>query len=42
MSRTKETFTLKSLGVLVILVLCAVYAHAQEGRGLFIGQVTDP
>src|SRR5256885_13249969 len=31
-----------SLGVLVIFVLCAVYAHAQEGRGLFMGQVTDP
>src|SRR5207253_3786291 len=42
MSRTRQISISKSLGVVLVSVLCAAIGHAQEGRGLIIGQVTDP
>src|SRR5256884_9619685 len=41
MSRTLN-LTVKSLAAVFVIALCVTLAHAQEGRGLFIGQVTDP
>jgi len=31
-----------SVGIVLLSLLCASFAHGQEGRGLIIGQVTDP
>src|SRR3989442_554681 len=41
MSRTLN-LTVKSLAAVFVIALCVTLAHAQEGRGLVIGQVTDP
>jgi len=42
MSRTRQSLIFKSLGVLLVSLLCAVFVPAQEFRGLISGQVTDP
>jgi Carboxypeptidase regulatory-like domain/TonB-dependent Receptor Plug Domain len=41
-SRARQSFIMKSLVVVLMSMLCVKFAYAQEGRGLIIGQVTDP
>src|SRR2546425_406647 len=42
MNRTVKGLIVTSLTVGFISLLCVTFANAQEGRGLIIGQVTDP
>src|SRR2546430_8410457 len=42
MNRTVKGLIVTSLTVGFISLLCVTFANAQEGRGLVIGQVTDP
>ena len=42
MNRTVRGLIVTSLTVGFISLLCVTFANAQEGRGLIIGQVTDP
>src|SRR6266571_6315705 len=39
---TRQSLIFKSLAIVFVSLLCTAFAHAQEGRGLIIGQVTDP
>src|SRR5262249_53180430 len=41
-NRSIRSFVLRSLGFLILTVATLNAVHAQEGRGLIIGQVTDP
>src|SRR2546428_10647896 len=42
MSRARQSLIFKSQAILFMSLLCVMGVHAQEFRGLIVGQVTDP
>ena len=42
MSRTRSVWLARTVGAVVVSLICAAFMGAQEFRGLISGQVTDP